>query len=52
MTETWTNNSGSESINTYKYNKAGDLISETYTSEGYSDTTNYTYDDLGYLVEM
>ncbi len=52
LTETWTNNSGSESINTYKYNKAGDLISETYTSEGYSDTTNYTYDDLGYLVEM
>ena len=31
----------------YKYNKAGSMIEETQTSEGYNETLTFKYDELG-----
>ncbi|MBR4343556.1 MAG: hypothetical protein IKP88_12790 [Lachnospiraceae bacterium] len=50
LTEVLINTAGAEAVYKYKYNKAGDLIQETYISEGYTTTTTYEYDELGYLI--
>ena len=39
--------SGTETVHTYKYNKAGDLIEDRCVSEGYDEVTEYKYDKLG-----
>lgn len=40
-----------ESIYTYKYNKAGDLIMEKIVSGDDTEITEYKYDELGELIE-
>ena len=47
LTEIYENISGSEISWKYKYDKAGNLIKTTYTSEGYSDEYEYEYDEFG-----
>ncbi len=47
MTASYNNNSGSESVYKFKYDKAGNLINTTYTAEGYNDSYSYTYDEFG-----
>ena len=47
MTASYNNNSGSESVYKFKYDKAGNLINTTYTAEGCNDSYSYTYDEFG-----
>ena len=43
----YANDSGAVTVYEYKYNKAGSMIEETQTSEGYNETLTFKYDELG-----
>ena len=47
LTMMYSNDSGAVTVYEYKYNKAGSIIEETQTSEGYNETLTFEYDELG-----